>query len=407
MSKNSISQKAVSRRAGRWALLAFFCIFALVGGGLFFGIFFPSLVNVIDARGWDETPCLMISSHVQSHPDSDGTTYSIEVLYSYTVEGRQYTSNRYEFMGGSSSGYEGKAEVVAQYPPGNQAMCYVNPKDPTEAVLQPGFTLIHLVGLVPLVLFIVGLGGAISTLRKGLAKDPQLHSGPSPMGLTSDALQSIGQARFVDTLGPAPLKPKMSPLMGFLAAIAFSLLWNGIFSILVFQAVESWQSGSPDWAMTVFLIPFVLIGIGSVGVIVYFFLGLFNPRPRLTVSANSVTLGGSIDLEWQMSGQAQRIQRLRVYLEGKEEARYRRGTRSYTDRETFATITFVDTMNSGDMFGGRCRLTVPPDTMHSFAGDNNMVVWTLHLKGDIKRWPDVNEEFEINVLPMKSQMREF
>ncbi|MBK8000332.1 MAG: DUF3592 domain-containing protein [Verrucomicrobia bacterium] len=68
------------------------------------------------------------------------TTYSVDVLYSYEFNGREYRSNRYGFMTGSSSGYKGKAEIAARYQPGAKSTCYVNPADPLEAVLHRGFT---------------------------------------------------------------------------------------------------------------------------------------------------------------------------------------------------------------------------------------------------------------------------
>jgi hypothetical protein len=36
--------------------------------------------------------------------------------------------------------------------------------------------------------------------------------------------------------------------------------------------------------------------------------------------------------------------------------------------------------------------------MHSFKSDNNRIVWTLHVHGDIAFYPDVNDEFPITVL---------
>ncbi len=38
--------------------------------------------------------------------------------------------------------------------------------------------------------------------------------------------------------------------------------------------------------------------------------------------------------------------------------------------------------------------------MHSFASDHNAVVWAIHVHGEIPRWPDVNETFEIEVRPL-------
>jgi hypothetical protein len=155
--------------------------------------------------------------------------------------------------------------------------------------------------------------------------------------------------------------------------------------------------------LIIFLIPFVVIGLGSIGGVGYFFLALFNPRPRLVVSSSSISLGGSLDLEWQLSGRAHLVERFRISLQGREEATYRRGTRTYTDREVFATIPLVDAPSPINPYGGRIRFTIPHDTIHSFKSDNNKIVWSLIVEGDIRRWPNINDEFEINVLPLSQR----
>jgi hypothetical protein len=37
--------------------------------------------------------------------------------------------------------------------------------------------------------------------------------------------------------------------------------------------------------------------------------------------------------------------------------------------------------------------------MHSFAASSNRIVWALQVKGEIRRWPDVDEPFEVAVQP--------
>ena len=37
--------------------------------------------------------------------------------------------------------------------------------------------------------------------------------------------------------------------------------------------------------------------------------------------------------------------------------------------------------------------------MHTFVAPHNKVLWTLAVAGEIARWPDVAEEFELLVLP--------
>ena len=95
------------------------------------------------------------------------------------------------------------------------------------------------------------------------------------------------------------------------------------------------------------------------------------------------------------------MERLRIFLEGREEATYRRGTNTATDKNVFKTIEITNLTSKLEFYSGQARVSVPRDSMHSFKSDNNKIVWAIHLRGDIPRWPNVKEEFPINVLPMK------
>jgi len=61
-----------------------------------------------------------------------------------------------------------------------------------------------------------------------------------------------------------------------------------------------------------------------------------------------------------------------------------RGTSSYTDKHVFLTEDIFDTQQSVMMQTGVARISVPADTMHSFASSNNKIIWTLHFKGEIE-----------------------
>jgi hypothetical protein len=41
--------------------------------------------------------------------------------------------------------------------------------------------------------------------------------------------------------------------------------------------------------------------------------------------------------------------------------------------------------------------------MHSFKADNNQIIWSLTVHGDIPRWPDIKDSFEIVVPPMRPE----
>jgi hypothetical protein len=44
--------------------------------------------------------------------------------------------------------------------------------------------------------------------------------------------------------------------------------------------------------------------------------------------------------------------------------------------------------------------------MHSFDASNNKIQWYLKVKGDIKKWPDVSNEFAVTVLPVSAAEKE-
>ena len=48
---------------------------------------------------------------------------------------------------------------------------------------------------------------------------------------------------------------------------------------------------------------------------------------------------------------------------------------------------------------GSGKATFPANAVHSFSGGHNRIAWVLKVHGDVPFWPDVEEEFEIEVAP--------
>jgi len=201
--------------------------------------------------------------------------------------------------------------------------------------------------------------------------------------------------------GPLTLEARHGPWMKFLGMLLVALFWNGIVSVFVWQAVEGWRSGGggDTGCLTLFLVPFVLVGLALLLGVPYQLLALFNPRIRLSVGAGSIPLGGSTPLSWVFSGAAGRISRLRIALVGREEATYRRGTDTSTDTEVFARVPVADTTQAAEIASGSAVIEVPDATMHSFEAPNNKIRWTLEVAGEIRRWPDVAEVFDLVIEP--------
>lgn len=93
-----------------------------------------------------------------------------------------------------------------------------------------------------------------------------------------------------------------------------------------------------------------------------------------------------------------------AHFECLEKAHYRAGTRS----RTFTRVAWEESLQLAER--GRCRrdqtvrfgghFRTPVDGMCTFIGANHQVTWRLRIHLDIARWPDVREEFDIEVLPV-------
>ena len=374
--EKSLTQKPAGKSGARGCFL-FGLIFFLFGGLFFWLAFGRGFVKLVQARDWMPTPCTIVSSEVKSH----GDTFSVEATYKYTINGLEYQGDRYDFVTGSSSGYDSKAAVVAQIPPGTNTTCYVNPADPKDSVLERGFTNEMYFAALPLLFAFIGLAGMYFAIAGKFGS-------PGVAGRTQTA-----------ALPAAGTKKSSSRWASLIITIFIAAFWNGIVSVFIWQMALGWKSGQHPIGLTLFLIPFVVVGLILIGAIFYSFLALFNPVAELVFMPSSVRLGSSTQLNWKVRGKVERIRNLTIRLEGREEAHYRRGTRSYTDKEIFYKKELFQTTSSFNMSTGSINISIPRDTMHSLDLSNNKIIWTVYFVGDIKGWPDVEETYELAVLP--------
>lgn len=365
--------------------------FLLVGGLLVYFFFVRPAMRILEARSWEPVSCTIVESRVQEHSGDDGSTYSVAVAFTYSWGGSEHRSDRYKFMGGSSSGYDSKAKIVAALPPGTRTTCWVNPEDPADAVVERGFTPDLLFGLIPLVFFLAGLTGVVSLASGSLVHKRSRLPGAAPAAGT---MRLRGGA----PAGPVALEPAAGPL-GKLAGMSFvALFWNGIVALVFQEEIAAIRAGQVPGDILFFGI-FGLIGVAMIGGVGYFFLAMFNPRPHLTLSSVSLQPGSSAQITWRFSGATRTIRRLQITLEGREEAVYRRGTDTHTDTEVFATLPIVDTTQSSEVAAGSTSFVVPFPTMHSFKAPNNQIGWKLKLLGEQDNWPDVSEDYDFIIRP--------
>jgi hypothetical protein len=375
-----------SSAAGVWGIRVFGLVFALIGGVATWFVGVKPLLQAQSAKSWDEVPCKIRTAYVDSHKGSKGgRTYSIKVSYSYSVDGRQYVGDRYNFSTGSSSGREWRDRAVDALTAQTDPVCYVNPAEPMESVLVREIGNEAWFGLIPLIFLVVG-----AALFMAAPKLAGKRGGLT--GLPRPAPKPVAMAR---AGGGVELSAGSTPKAGCVGMGCVAVFWNGI--VLGFFL----QSDTP-LGVRLFLLIFVAVGLGMIGGWAYFFLAMFNPKPSLIADAQAVELGKSLRLKWRFTGNTSRISRFEVFLTAKESATYRRGTNTTTDHHFFVHEQVFETRDRAVIANGEVSVSIPVGLMHSFEASNNKIVWAIKLHGDIAKWPDVDFEFPITVMPVSA-----
>lgn len=166
-----MSDPLIQEKLNFWFPLIVFGIFTLAGAIIFLTTFFIPWRLAYSTKRWIKTPCTVISGEVKENPHSRPgdmyfKTYIVSIVYRYEHEGRAYTSDVYDRLQTSTQGYSDKAAIVASHPPGSAMFCYVNPEQPSQAVLDPSFKPRKIEIIVPLLCFLFGFTGLIYRLVK-------------------------------------------------------------------------------------------------------------------------------------------------------------------------------------------------------------------------------------------------
>ncbi len=187
------------------------------------------------------------------------------------------------------------------------------------------------------------------------------------------------------------------------AATAFFLVWNGITAVLVMVAVRSHMSHQPDWFLTVFVVPFVLIGIWAT----YFFfqqmlLHTGIGPTTVEISDHPLVPGKRYQLFVSQAGRLQ-VQSLELALVCDEETTFRQGTdiRTQSCRVVSQPVFIAEDfkIEPSQAFERECELKIPQAVMHSFRAKHNAVHWMLVARGQARSWPSFERRFPIVVYP--------
>ncbi|MHB8972547.1 MAG: hypothetical protein ACYC3X_09460 [Pirellulaceae bacterium] len=283
------------------------------------------------------------------------------------------------------------------------------------SVYRPGFGFWVMV-LVMVSFMLIGGGGVIYTvLQVGTSAERRsaMARRAADMNPLNDSLPSHPEYPTIPrdanlTNSPGIRLPFRLPVTHagpwvLFAATAFFLVWNGIATVLVLVAVKSHISQHPDWFLTLFVLPFVGIGMWAT----YYFVQQLMLHTGIgpttvEISDHPLVPGRTYQLFVSQAGRLN-VQSLEVSLVCEEEATYRQGTDIRTERcRVVCESVFVERdfrTEPGKAFERECELHVPDHVMHSFQARHNAVQWMLVAKVQAASWPMFQRCFPVVVGP--------
>jgi hypothetical protein len=180
--------------------------------------------------------------------------------------------------------------------------------------------------------------------------------------------------------------------------VMFSILW---LSFSLFWTITAWRSDGG--LMALFGLPFIAIGIFLlVGGFWRRIAGVRIGKPNLMASKTTLRPGETFAVRYEQTFRLPvDVLDCRVELIFRETATYRRGTDTYT--EVYEDVHDFFEAPVGHFEGGQTiqsegRMTIPGDAMHSFKATNNKLQWLMRVVVNAQEWPDVKDEYELQVL---------
>ncbi|MEG1979833.1 MAG: DUF3592 domain-containing protein [Victivallaceae bacterium] len=118
----------------------------LICGYTFLSMFMLPYLEYQNVSTYLETPAVITVSDLKIDHSSKGKTHRvIDFSYRYQNNGLHYSSNRYDVCGKIKLTERSKLQkkFISQYPVGKQIICFVNPDNPTQAVISKSFDFVR------------------------------------------------------------------------------------------------------------------------------------------------------------------------------------------------------------------------------------------------------------------------
>lgn len=242
------------------------------------------------ARAWTWEPADAVIERAwltASKKGSDSDSHKVDVEFRYQYRGATHAGKRHSFVSSTSNmGVAGMQATVDALKPGTTVTCWVNPDDPGEAVLDRTLPAQAVIGVFFATPFIsVGIAGQCFLIlpllrRRFLAKRQEQLADLVATG----ALPDWVLLPFSDTSDGPPDDVVLviaadDRLPEALRVTFFNLFWNGLVGAFVCMDVVFLTTGESGTGLflSVFLIPFVAVGLLLIWMFVKCWSAVFRP----------------------------------------------------------------------------------------------------------------------------------
>ncbi|MCX5660742.1 MAG: DUF3592 domain-containing protein [Planctomycetota bacterium] len=415
MLKNPSSKPLSSKRSPFMAVLPIIlmgCFF--IGLGVW-GLFsFNNVVTILAARTWTPTRCTIESSAiVPSGTNRRGPVLRLAIHYTYVINGKTHGSDRYDCDADGPSGNRAK-QITELHPAGSETTCYVNPQDPSQAMLEREFRWIHLLDL--LVIPPLGIGGlclfAASRCHRELnlpRNNPPARTGTAPAPERLSSLDIAGlPAPPTSTNGRVALSPIDSAWnLLFQVSIAIGI-FGGLAAFCLCGLTLMKAPGSSGWLIAILMIPFILVILPLLIISPFFLRTCLVPQPDVFVSAGLLHPGETARLECAFTRRPSAIRKWAVDLKAREEVDYfDKDNKSRTTKNTIYSrrLTASKPKPISTNWTETIDVAIPSGAMHSFESPRNRIVWYIEVDVTISDLRSRREEYRIVVLPLQTHSR--
>ncbi len=244
------------KKRSRWGSVGCLFLFALpfAGVGVFMGyLTATAIVDWYSMRSWVRVDAELVAVNLREHSDSDSTTYEVTASYRYFHDTREYTGSRVGLHGGADNIGDYHRDLYSELSSrrGKTVSCFVDPDDPSQAVLHRGLRF-ELVGFY--LLFVILFGGAgFGIMATGLYGSRALKR--------EEALKALHpEEPWLHKQEWQEGRIRSSTRAAFIASAVFAGTWNLIsLPVLVFAHEQVFD---PDNRIALIALMFPAVGAG-------------------------------------------------------------------------------------------------------------------------------------------------